>query len=196
MDYQNKEELYFYFKKIIDGEVAKIVDQLQKDIDELKEQAQVSIEKELKEEQKNYINSEVQNLEHEYNLKLASFQRNKDLETMHNRQELLEQLFSHLEKELIEFCHGEKYKKWLKKRAALYDLSSFKLVQICVGDETARNEFKSLKIEEVNDLIGGFIAYTNDGKNIIDESFKKKIVEAKKWFYDHAEWSSDEEEAK
>ena len=193
MDYQNKEELYFYFKKIIDGEVAKIVDQLQKDIDALKEEAQVSIEKELKEEQIAFVNSERQNLEHEYNLKLSNFQRNKDMEIMHQRQELLLQLFSRLEAQLTSFVDSDKYKKWLKNKVSLYDLSTFKLIQIASNDSIAKNEFKNQKVEFVNDLIGGFVAYTMDGKNIIDESFKKKISEAKKWFYDHAEWSSEEE---
>jgi len=48
MNYQNRDDLYLYFKKIIDGEVEKLADQLQKDGDALKYEAQVSIEEELK----------------------------------------------------------------------------------------------------------------------------------------------------
>ena len=59
------------------GKLKKLADQLQKDVDALKYEAQVSIEEELKEEQDNVIEVAKVELEREYHFKLATLQREK-----------------------------------------------------------------------------------------------------------------------
>ena len=82
MNYQNRDDLYLYFKKVIDDEVAKLAVQLQKDIDELKQEAQVTIEKELQEEQDVIIDVTKLEIERDHHFKIAKLQREKDLEIM------------------------------------------------------------------------------------------------------------------
>ncbi|MGE4341981.1 MAG: hypothetical protein AB7E23_02625 [Bacilli bacterium] len=193
MNYQNRDDLYLYFKKIIDGEVEKLADQLQKDVDALKYEAQVSIEEELKEEQDNVIEVAKVELEREYHFKLAKLQREKDLEVMRERRELLNQLFARLEGELLKFREEKAYATWIASRVKKYKLDGCNLIQVDAHDEAVVKVLNNPNIERVEGVIGGFIAYTKDGKNVIDESFKNRINEAKKWFYDHAEWFSDGE---
>lgn len=194
MNYQNRDDLYLYFKKIIDGEVEKLAVQLQKDIDELKYEAQVSIEQELKEELGNIVDIKRQEIEREYHFKLAAVQREKDLEVMRERRELLNALFARLEGELLKFRESSEYKKWLDKRIKRYKLNNCNLIEVDRQDDQITNVINNPNLTSKDGLIGGFIAYTKDGKNVIDESFKSRIEAAKKWFYDHAEWFSEGEE--
>ncbi len=193
MNYQNRDDLYLYFKKIIDGEVAKLAEQLQQDVDALKYEAQVSIEQELKEEKESHLDVARQEMEREYHFKLAKLQREKDLEVMRERRELLNQLFARLEGELIKFKESKDYQKWLSKKIKSYQLDGCNLIEVDAGDDVIKSLIKTPNVKTIEGLIGGFIAYTNDGKNVIDESFKKRMSEAKIWFYDHAEWFSDGE---
>ena len=69
-------------------------------------------------------------------------------------------------------------------------LNSLKLKK---DDAIASTLLKGDHLKLTDGLIGGFIAYTKDGKNIIDQSLKNRIRDAKEWFYDNAKWFSDVE---
>ena len=193
MNYQNRDDLYLYFKKVIDDEVAKLAVQLQKDIDELKQEAQGTIEKELQEEQDVIIDVTKLEIERDHHFKIAKLQREKDLEIMSVRRELLDKLFDQLESELLKFRESKEYTPWLENKIKQYNMDDFKLVEIEKDDAIASTLLKGDHLKLTDGLIGGFIAYTKDGKNIIDQSLKNRIRDAKEWFYDNAKWFSDVE---
>lgn len=194
MEQNNKDELYFFFKKSIEEEIAKISDELQNDIDNLKEQAQVSINEELSEEQRSLVEAERHSLDRQNNLKIVSLQQEKRIAQMNKKQELLESLFLELEEKLQAFAKSPEYRSWIVKKISLYDLNNWSSVQIDKEDLIAQEELKNIEINLSSALIGGFVALTKDGKTSIDESFKKKIKEARRWFYDHVEWKSSKGE--
>lgn len=193
MNHQNKDTLYLYFKKNIDGEVAKVVEALEKDVEALKYEAKISIEQELKEEHAHLIDVTTAELSREYRFKLADLQREQDLLVMKKRRELLDELFTRLEQALIQFRQSDDYQPWLAKKLKDAHQENWVRVQMDAADEVGIQMVKQ-PVEKVYGLIGGFIAYTKDGKNVIDESLKNRIDESKKWFYDHAQWFSDGED--
>lgn len=193
MNHQNKDTLYLYFKKNIDGEVAKVVEALEKDIEALKYEAKISIEQELKEEHAHLIDVTTTELSREYRFKMADLQREQDLLVMKKRRELLDELFTRLEQSLIQFRQSDDYLTWLTKKLSIAHQENWVRVQMDAADEVGMQMLKH-SVEKVFGLIGGFIAYTKDGKNVIDESLKNRIDESKKWFYDHAQWFSDGED--
>lgn len=191
MEYQNRDDLYYFFKKTIDEEVEKIVEKLQKDINDLKGKAQVLINKELSEEQESLVENEKQTLGREYNLKISALQYQKRLSLMRKKQKLLEQLFLKLEEEITKFVQSERYRPWLLNKLSLYDLSDCSSLLVSPEDTVIHSELKGVNIELSPGLIGGFIIKSKDQRTMIDESLKKKIKEAQSWFYDHAEWPSE-----
>lgn len=195
MDGQKKDSLYFYFKKTIDAEVDKRVKALEEEIASLKQQAQVSIEKELKEEQDNIINIKKSDLEREYQLKLASYQRKLDLEVMNHRQKLLEEIFDRLINEINIFVASKDYEKWFKKRLSSYTLADYHKIAIDKSDKVAAKIIKDTNLELVleDNLIGGFVIYSKDEKTLSDESLKNRISESHAWFYDNAAWFNEGE---
>lgn len=195
MDGQKKDSLYFYFKKTIDAEVDKRVKALEEEIASLKQQAQVSIEKELKEEQDNIINIKKSDLEREYQLKLASYQRKLDLEVMNHRQKLLEEIFDRLINEINIFVASKDYEKWFKKRLSNYTLADYHKIAIDKSDKVAAKIIKDTNLELVleDNLIGGFVIYSKDEKTLSDESLKNRISESHAWFYDNAAWFNEGE---
>lgn len=195
MDGQKKDSLYFYFKKTIDAEVDKRVKALEEEIASLKQQAQVSIEKELKEEQDNIINIKKSDLEREYQLKLASYQRKLDLEVMNHRQKLLEEIFDRLINEINIFVASKDYEKWFKKRLSSYTLADYRKIAIDKSDKVAAKIIKDTNLELVleDNLIGGFVIYSKDEKTLSDESLKNRISESHAWFYDNAAWFNEGE---
>lgn len=195
MDGQKKDSLYFYFKKTIDAEVDKRVKALEEEIASLKQQAQVSIEKELKEEQDNIINIKKSDLEREYQLKLASYQRKLDLEVMNHRQKLLEEIFDRLINEINIFVASKDYEKWFKKRLSSYTLADYHKIAIDKSDKVAAKMIKDTNLELVleDNLIGGFVIYSKDEKTLSDESLKNRISESHAWFYDNAAWFNEGE---
>jgi len=190
MEQNNKDALYFFFKKSIEEEIAKITDELQNDIDSLKKQAQVSINDELSEEQRSLVEAERQSLDRQNNLKIISLQQEKRIVQMNKKQELLESLFLELEEKLLAFVKSPEYRSWLVKKISLYDLNNWSSVRIDQEDLIAQEELKNIETNLDSGLIGGFVALTKDGKTLIDESLKKKIKESRRWFYDHVEWKS------
>lgn len=196
MDGQKKDSLYFYFKKTIDAEVDKRVKALEEEIASLKQQAQVSIEKELKEEQDNIINIKKSDLEREYQLKLASYQRKLDLEVMDHRQKLLEEIFNRLINEINVFVASKDYEKWFKQSLSGYKLADYRKIAIDKNDKVAAKIIKDTDLELVleDNLIGGFIIYSKDEKTLSDESLKNRINESHAWFYDNAAWFNEGEE--
>jgi vacuolar-type H+-ATPase subunit E/Vma4 len=195
MDGQKKDSLYFYFKKTIDAEVDKRVKALEEEIASLKQQAQVSIEKELKEEQDNIINIKKSDLEREYQLKLASYQRKLDLEVMNHRQKLLEEIFDRLINEINIFVASKDYEKWFKKRLSSYTLADYHKIAIDKSDKVAAKIIKDTNLELVleDNLVGGFVIYSKDEKTLSDESLKNRISESHAWFYDNAAWFNEGE---
>lgn len=195
MDGQKKDSLYFYFKKTIDAEVDKRVKALEEEIASLKQQAQVSIEKELKEEQDNIVNIKKSDLEREYQLKLASYQRKLDLEVMNHRQKLLEEIFDRLINEINIFVASKDYEKWFKKRLSSYTLADYRKIAIDKSDKVAAKIIKDTNLELVleDNLIGGFVIYSKDEKTLSDESLKNRISESHAWFYDNAAWFNEGE---
>ncbi|MFA6942439.1 MAG: hypothetical protein WCQ71_01135 [Bacilli bacterium] len=195
MDGQKKDSLYFYFKKTIDAEVDKRVKALEEEIASLKQQAQVSIEKELKEEQDNIINIKKSDLEREYQLKLASYQRKLDLEVMNHRQKLLEEIFDRLINEINIFVASKDYEKWFKKRLSSYTLADYHKIAIDKSDKVAAKIIKDTNLELIleDNLIGGFVIYSKDEKTLSDESLKNRISESHAWFYDNAAWFNEGE---
>lgn len=195
MDGQKKDSLYFYFKKTIDAEVDKRVKALEEEIASLKQQAQVSIEKELKEEQDNIVNIKKSDLEREYQLKLASYQRKLDLEVMNHRQKLLEEIFDRLINEINIFVASKDYEKWFKKRLSSYTLADYHKIAIDKSDKVAAKIIKDTNLELVleDNLIGGFVIYSKDEKTLSDESLKNRISESHAWFYDNAAWFNEGE---
>lgn len=195
MDGQKKDSLYFYFKKTIDAEVDKRVKALEEEIASLKQQAQVSIEKELKEEQDNIVNIKKSDLEREYQLKLASYQRKLDLEVMNHRQKLLEEIFDRLINEINIFVASKDYEKWFKKRLSSYTLADYHKIAIDKSDKVAAKIIKDTNLELIleDNLIGGFVIYSKDEKTLSDESLKNRISESHAWFYDNAAWFNEGE---
>ena len=59
------------------------------------------------------------------------------------------------------------------KKVKHHGLNNCKLIQVDPHDDTIKAKLNNQNIEEIEGLIGGFVAYSKDGKNVIDETFKK-----------------------
>ena len=193
MEYQNNDELYQYFKRTIDAEVNQKVVALEKEIAILKDQAQASMEKELQENQKNLLHLYQSDLEKEHQLKLAAYQRKIDLAVIEKRQKLLDDIFAKLQEEIIAFVASPDYLPWLTKKMDKYDLHQYRKIIIAPHDKIILNLLKKSNLERVeqSDLIGGFIIFADDGKTLLDESLKNRLLEAHDYFYDHAQWFAE-----
>ncbi len=193
MKYQNKSDLLAYFQHQIEKEVSEELQSLHKEIEKLKYDAKIAIEKELKEEQEKTVALTKAEWTRNYQLKLAEYQRKLDLTVINKRTQLINELFDALEKKLKQFTKKDQYNTWIETRLNQWKDLNIKMVQVDPTDTHIGQSLGDISVEHKPGLIGGFVIYTHDSNKIIDESFKQRIAEAKEWFYQNVKWLVEEE---
>lgn len=194
MNFQNKETLYHYFHSVIDTEVNEQIKALEKDIERLKYETQVSIENDLKDEQLNTLKLAEAEMNRSYHLRLAAYQRELDVKIMKKRNESIQVLFSRLSAYLKEYITTRAYQTWIETALKSIDLSTIVKIHIDPKDAYLKEKFQTFKALELKEgLIGGAVLFEASGKKIFDISFKNRLFEAEDWFYSHVEWQTSGE---
>lgn len=188
MDFLSKDALIKYFQQAIGKDAGIEIEQLKKEINQLKLEAKALFETELKDEMNHILELHETEERKAHQQKLVALSREYDLKVMKVRGELLEQLFVELRTKIGLFKQSKDYQPWIKSLLSKYDLTLFETIEVNKNDIFIQPLIQGLNIKYNDEIIGGFYLYAKNQKTIVDQTLNAKLSDAKSWFYDHANW--------
>lgn len=193
MEYFSSEQLYKYFESEIKSSANSKMNQLRKEIDELKARELKKIDDELKESIDQALSLELKELKTDHSYEINRIMTDNARILMNKRLELLNSVFDDVKKKLLAFSSTEAYTKLMKKKIAVLN-QVFKdqevVFDIKKGDslltEVINHDFLGKYTIQTNEKIqfGGFYAACIKKGIEVDETLDFKLDDKKQWFYE------------
>jgi len=193
MEYFSSDQLYKYFESEIKSSANAKMNQLRKEIDELKAQELKKIDDELKASIDQALAFELKELKTDHSYEINHIMTDNARVLMNKRLELLNSVFDDVKKKLLSFSKSQAYQTLMSKKVeALNHVFQDQKVTFDIKNdddllkEVIQKKFKGTIEIQTNDKIrfGGFFARCVKKGIEVDETLDFKLDDKKQWFYE------------
>jgi len=193
MEYYSSDQLFKYFSAEIKSSANAKMNQLRKEIDELKAVQLKKIDEELKSSVERALTLELKEADTDYSYEINRILMENSKKLMNKRTELLNSVFNEVKSKLLLFLKTDEYKSLMNiKVESLNTLFKNKKVifNIMKNDklltDAIKNNFHSeYEIKSTDKIVlGGFFADCNELGIEVDETLDFKLDDKKQWFYE------------
>lgn len=188
MDYFNTQEaLYRHFQKEIRNASSAEIETLKKEIKELKDAAQSAFEEQLRDDKAKQLELKDKELKHDLQHKIALKETKLHQILVQKRSDMVGILFAKLTDKMKTYQATKAYQDHLISEVSKLDKKVFEVIFISQADAEILKDLPfDIRID--NTLMGGFKALSFDKKQVLDQTFNSRLIQAKAWFFDHASW--------
>lgn len=193
MEYLSSEQLLKYFEKEIHEASQKRIDELTKEINDIKSAEIAKIDEDLKESINHDLELELKDLKTEHSYEMNKLLTENAKELMIRRQDLFQSVFDEVRKKLKSFLQTDEYQELLsskvKKLNPLFEHDEI-VFYIKNGDSLIEDVIKKefigkFKIEKSSSIeLGGFFAGCEKKGIELDETLDSILESKKQWFYE------------
>lgn len=187
----DKIKLDDYFKSEIERVSNLEINQIQGEIDDIKNKSIEGLEVEAQRYAKQLRVQELKEMQSEHDIALSRVHEETNRKLMNKRKELSNEVFAEVKAKLEEFTQGKDYEAYLVKKAKELSQLSFGHVVIYVASKDEKF-LKTICDAYANDCegrvdericIGGFRMECSEEGVDVDETFDTGIEEQRGWFY-------------
>ncbi|MDD3122868.1 MAG: V-type ATP synthase subunit E family protein [Candidatus Izemoplasmatales bacterium] len=193
MEYYSSDQLFKYFSAEIKSSANAKMNQLRKEIDELKAVQLKKIDEELKSSVERALTLELKEADTDYSYEINRILMENSKKLMNKRTELLNSVFNEVKSKLLLFLKTDEYKSLMNiKVESLNTLFKNKKVifNIMKNDKLLtdaiinnfHNEYEIKPTDKI--VLGGFFADCDELGIEVDETLDFKLEDKKQWFYE------------
>jgi vacuolar-type H+-ATPase subunit E/Vma4 len=191
MQYNTLEELEAYFKQEIRKVSEKELEEVQREIEKIKNKVVTELEETAKLNAKIIVDQELKEIDSDHAISLSRLADDNNRRLMAKRQELAEGLFSDVRNKLLAYAATEEYKQMMveKTRKLAQRFSADAVLIVGKRDESLLPELLRSFSEGAQGTVdpqielGGFRLEVRKDRIIVDETFDSTLNEEREKFY-------------
>lgn len=185
---KDMDKIVFYMKEEINKQADAQVESILKEAAEIREKEEAKVMEEAKREADLHLSAAKRKMNSEKARMISKYNSEKTKTLIAQRDAYTKLLFDEAKKRLLDFCSGDEYTEYMKKKISEYAFDEKVRVYVKKEDLKLENIFKEklnceLVISDIE--IGGFKIETASSQ-IMDETLDTALKDQKVWFEDHS----------